>query len=309
MMLSNTQNLRITHHGIKLLPIYSVIGGTSSEDLAKKISKKLKSKFIKCDLRVFPDGESKITLEGIPKGQIIVVQSIYPPVDSNLVRALALVSQARKHSSKVFVVIPYLGYARQDRAFLPGEIITMDLVAKMFKAAGASKIIVVDIHSMIALDHLQIPATNVSAVGELVNYFKKLKLKDPLIVSPDKGGIERAKNFAKSFGTDYIYLEKHRDRKTGEVTIKSTNHHEVKGRDLIIVDDMISTGGSIVKAAQYLKKQKCGKIYACCTHALLIGDAEIKIRKAGVAKIISTNSVPCKTNTVDISSIIAKALV
>lgn len=292
-----------------MLSGYSVIGGTSSEDLAKKIASKLKSKFIKCELRVFPDGESKITLAGIPKGKVIVVQSIYPPVDSNLIRALALVSQARKHSSQVFVVIPYLGYARQDRAFLPGEIITMDLVAKMFKAAGASKIIVVDIHSMIALDHLQIPATNVSAVGELVKYFKKLKLKDPLVVSPDKGGIERAKNFAKIFGSDYIHLEKHRDRKTGEVTIKSTNHHEVKGRDLIIVDDMISTGGSIMKAAQYLKKQKCGKIYACCTHALLIGDAEKKLKKAGVTKIISTNSIPCKTNNVDISPIIVKALV
>ncbi|MDE1769216.1 MAG: ribose-phosphate diphosphokinase [Thaumarchaeota archaeon] len=288
---------------------FSVIGGTSSEDLAKKIAKKLKSKFIKCELRVFPDGESKITLEGTPNGKVIVVQSIYPPVDSNLIRALALVSQARKFSSQVYVVIPYLGYARQDRAFLPGEIITMDLVAKMFKAAGASKIIVVDIHSMIALDHLLIPATNVTAVGELVKYFKTLKLKDPLVVSPDKGGIERAKNFAKSFDTNFIYLDKHRDRKTGEVTIKSTNHHEVKGRDLIIVDDMISTGGSIMKAAQYLKKQKCGKVYACCTHALLIGDAEKKIKKAGVTKIISTNSVPCKTNNVDISPVIVKALV
>jgi ribose-phosphate pyrophosphokinase len=288
---------------------YSVVGGTSSEDLAKKIAKKLKSKFIKCELRIFPDGESKITLSGVPKGKVVVVQSIYPPVDSNLIRALALVSEARKYSSQVFVVIPYLGYARQDRAFLPGEIITMDLVAKMFKSAGAYKIIVVDIHSMIALDHLQIPATNVSAVGELVKYFKKLNLKNPLVVSPDKGGIQRAKHFAKIFGSDHIHLEKHRDRKTGEVSIKSTNHREVKGRDLILVDDMISTGGSIIKASQYLKKQKCGKVYACCTHALLIGDAEKKLRKAGVTKIISTNSIPCKTNTVDISSIIVKALV
>lgn len=288
---------------------FSVIGGTSSEELAKKIASKLQSKFIKCELRVFPDGESKITLKGVPKGKAVVIQSIYPPVDSNLIRALALVSQAKKTSSQVFVVIPYLGYARQDRAFLPGEIITMDLVAKMFKAAGASKIIVVDIHSMIALDHLQIPAKNVSAIGELVNYFKKLKLKDPLVVSPDKGGVERARNFANLLGTDFIALDKHRDRKTGEVTIKTTDHHEVKGRDLILVDDMISTGGSIIKAAQYLRKQKCGKIYAACTHALLITDAEKKIIKSGVTKIVSTNTIPCKTNVVDISSIIAKALV
>src|SRR5574338_735686 len=103
--------------------------------------------------------------------------------------------------------------------------------------------------------------------------------------------MERARNFANLLGTDFIALDKHRDRKTGEVTIKTTDHHEVKGRDLILVDDMISTGGSIMKASQYLKKQKCGKIYACCTHALLIGDAEKKIKKAGVTKIISTNSI------------------
>lgn len=287
---------------------FSVIGGTSSEDLARKIASKLKSKFIKCELRVFPDGESKITLKGIPKGKVVVVQSIYPPVDSNLVRALALVSQARKHSSQVFVVIPYMGYARQDRAFLPGEVITMSLVAKMFKAAGASKIIVVDIHSMIALDHLQIPAKNVSAIGELVKYFKKLKLKDPLVVSPDKGGVERARNFARLLGVDFIALDKHRDRKTGEVTIRSTDHHEVRNRDVILVDDMISTGGSIMKAAQFLRKQKCGKIYASCTHALLIADAERKIKKAGVTKIVSTNTIPCKTNIVDISPVVVKAL-
>lgn len=287
---------------------FTILGGTSSEDLAKKIATKLKSKYIKCELKVFPDGESKVTVHGKPKGKIVVVQSIYPPVDSNLIRALAITLQARKYSSDIYVVIPYMGYARQDRAFLQGEIVTMSLVAKMFKAVGASRIIVVDIHSNIALDHLQLPAMNVTAIGELVKYFKKLKLKDPLVVSPDKGGIVRAKNFAALLGVDFIALEKHRDRKTGEVKIMPKNHHQVKNRDLILVDDMISTGGSIVKAAEYLKKQKCGKIYASCTHALLIGDAEKKIKRAGVTKIISTNTIPCKTNIVDVSSVIAKAL-
>ncbi len=262
-----------------------------------------------CELRVFPDGESKITLKDKPKGKTIVVQSIYPPVDSNLIRSLAIVSQARSCSSQVYAVIPYMGYARQDRQFLPGEIITMELVAKMFKAAGATKIIVVDIHSITALRQLQIPAKNVSAVEELVKYFKKLSLNDPLVVSPDKGGIERAENFANLLGVDYIALEKHRDRKTGNVVIKSKGLDGVKGRDMIIVDDMISTGGSIVKAAEFLKKQKSGKIYACCTHALLIGDAEKNIIKSGVTKIISTNTIPNKTSLVDVSSIIVKAII
>ena len=291
-----------------MLTDFTVIGGPSSEQLAKKIASRLKSKFIGCELRVFPDGESKITLKGKPSGKVIVVQSIYPPVDSNLVRCLAITSEARKSSSHVYVVIPYMGYARQDRQFLPGEITTMEIVAKMFKSAGATKMMVVDIHSTTALEHLEIPAKNISAVEELARYFKKMSLVDPLVVSPDKGGVERARNFAKALGVEYIALEKQRDRKTGNVAIKSKGLDGVKGRDVILVDDMISTGGSIVKAAEFLKKQKSGKVYACCTHALLIGDAEKNITKAGVTKIISTNTIPGKTSIVDVSGIIAKAL-
>ncbi len=288
---------------------FTVLGGTSSEQLAKKLASKLRSRYIKTELRVFPDGESKMTLGEKPSGRLIVVHSIYPPVDSNLIRALSLVSQAKKHSSQVYAVIPYLGYSRQDRQFLPGEIVTASLVAKLFKAAGATRVIVVDIHSMIALGLYQIPITNVSAIEELVKYCKKLSLKDPLVVSPDTGGIQRARNFANLLGVDYITLDKYRDRKTGKVTIKQKDHHQVKGRDLIIVDDMISTGSSIVKAVEHLKKQKCGRIYATCTHALLIGDAEKRIKKAGVTKIISTNTIPGKTSIVDVSSVITKAII
>ena len=294
---------------MSLLASYTVIGGKASEDLAKKIAKKLKASYLKSELRIFPDGESKITISGKPKGKIVVVQSTYPPVDSNLIQALSLVSKAKKYSSQVIVVIPYLGYARQDKEFLPGEVITMSIVANMLKAAGASKVIVVDIHSKMALNHFKIAARNVSAIPELVKYFKKLNLKDPLVVSPDLGGIARARDFANQFGAKFIALKKHRDRKTGMVEIRSKNQKQVKGRDLVLVDDMISTGGSIVKAAEFLKKQKCRNIYAACTHALLIGDAEKRIRKAGVSKIVSTNTIPGKTGLVDVSPIIAKAIV
>ncbi len=291
-----------------LLANFSVIGGKSSEDVARKIATKLKGKYIKSELRIFPDGESKITINGKPGGKIIVVQSTYPPVDSNLIQALVLVSKAKKYSSQVIAVIPYLGYARQDKEFLPGEVITMSLVANMFKAAGATKIIVVDIHSKMALNHFKITARNVSAIPELVKHFKKLHLKDPLVVSPDLGGIARARDFANQLGVNFIALKKYRDRKTGVVEIRSKNQKHVKGRDMILVDDMISTGGSIVKAAEFLKRQKCRNIYAACTHALLIGDAEKRIRKAGVSKIISTNTIPGKTALVDVSPLISKAI-
>ncbi len=293
-----------------MLTNFTVIGGKALEDLARKIATKLKAKYLKSELRIFPDGESKLTVSGKPKnGRMIVVQSTYPPVDSNLIQALSLVSKARKYSSQVYAVVPYLGYARQDKEFLPGEVVTMSLVANMFKAAGATKVIVVDIHSKMALNHFKIPAKNVSAISELVKYFKKLKLKDPLVVSPDLGGIARARDFAKLFGTKFIALKKYRDRKTGSVVIKSANQKQVKGRDMILIDDIISTGGSIVKATEFLKKQKCRNVYAACTHALLIGDAEKTIRKAGVSKIVSTNTIPNKTSVVDVSPVIVKAIV
>ena len=287
----------------------SVISGKSSEDLARKLSRRIKANLVKSEVRIFPDGESKITLSGnISKRKSIVVQSIYPPVDTNLVQALSLISKAKEISSEVIAVIPYMGYARQDREFLPGEIVTMKVLANLFKGVGASKIIAVDIHSKMGLKHFTIKSKNVTAIPDLVKYFKKLSLKNPLVVSPDQGGKNRAKEFAEKFESEYISLEKKRDRKTGKVQIKTKNSDTVVGRDLILVDDMISTGGSIIKATQFLKKQKCKRVYVACTHALLINDAEKKIKKAGVTSIVSTNTIPGKTSVVDISSTIAKAI-
>ena len=286
----------------------SVIAGKSSEDLARKLSRKIKANLVKSQIRVFADGESKIILKGnLSKKRSIVVHSIYPPVDTNLIRALSLISKAKETSLEVIAVIPYMGYARQDKEFLPGEIVTMKVLGKLFKGAGASKIIVVDIHSIIGLKHFKIKSKNVTAIPDLVKYFKKLSLKNPLVVSPDQGGKERAKEFAKEFELEYIALEKKRDRKTGKVQIKTKNV-EVVNRDLILVDDMISTGGSIIKATQFLKKQKCKRVFVACTHALLMNDAEKRIKKAGVTNIISTNTIPGKTSIVDISNTIVKAI-
>ena len=287
----------------------SLIAGNSSKDLARKISKKLKANLVKSEVKIFPDGESKITLKGkLSKSKTIVVQSIYPPVDSNLIQALSLISKAKEYSTEVIVVVPYLGYARQDREFLPGEIATMKVLGQLFKGAGASKIIVVDIHSKIGLKHFKIKSENLSAIPDLARYFQKINLKNPLVVSPDQGGIERAKEFADKFGSDFVALKKQRDRKTGKVQIKTGGLDEVIDRDMILVDDMISTGGSIIKAAEFLKKQKCNRIFVTCTHALLMNDAEKKIRKAGVTRIISANTIPGNSSIVDVSSTIAKAI-
>jgi len=289
--------------------LINIIAGNSSEELARKVSKKIKANLIKSEVKVFPDGESKITLKGkFSKNKTIVIQSVYPPVDSNLIQLLSIISKAKENSNEVIAVIPYLGYARQDREFLPGEIVTMKVLGSLFKGVGLSKIIVIDIHSKIGLKQFKIKSENLTAIPDLVKHFKKIKMENPLIVSPDQGGKERAEKFAKESNLDFIALQKFRDRKTGKVKIKNGDLNDVKGRDLILVDDMISTGGSIVKATEFLKKQKCKRVFVACTHALLINNAEKKIKDAGVTKIISTNSIPGKTSVVDIADTIVKAI-
>ena len=287
---------------------FTVIGGGASKDLARRLARRLRAVYIETETKIFPDGESKITLQKITKKSVIlVVQSTYPPVDTNMLQALSIISQVRKISSRTYAIIPYMGYARQDKQFLSREVITMSVVAKMLQSAGAKKVIVVDIHSNTALNHFNIPTENISAIPELAKYFKKLNLKNPLVVSPDAGGSSRSKKFASLLKSDFIVLKKHRDRKTGRVNIQTTKA-DVQGKDLIIVDDMISTGGSVIKAAQFLKKQKCKRVFVACTHGLLVGDAEKKIRKAGVSRIISTNTIPGNTSKVDVSGILAKSV-
>ena len=291
-----------------MLVNFTVIGGNASKDLAKRIARRLKAKYVDADTRTFPDGESKITFRhNLKKSVVLVVQSTYPPVDTNLLQILSIISEVKKISSKIYAIIPYMGYARQDRQFLNGEIATMSVVAKMLQAAGAKKAIVVDIHSKTALRHFKIPTENVSAIPELVKYLKKLKLKNPVVVSPDTGGSLRAKKFADVLKSDFIVLKKSRNRKTGKVSIQSTKA-DVNGKDLIIVDDIISTGGSVVKATQFLKKQKCKRVFVVCTHGLLVGDAEKNIKKAGVTQIISTNTIPRSISKVDVSGVIAQAV-
>ena len=287
---------------------FTVVGGSASSDLAKKIARKLKAPYIKTEKKTFPDGESKITINQIPKKSIVlVVQSTYPPVDTNLLELISIVSKIQKFSSKVYAIIPYMGYARQDREFLGGEIVTIGVVGRLLKASGVKKILTVDMHSKLALKELNISSENVSAMGELVKYFQKMGLKDPLVVSPDLGGKDRAQAFANLLKTDFIALKKHRDRKTGKVNILS-GKVEVKNRDLILVDDMISTGGSIVKATQFLKKQKCKRVFVACTHALLVNEAAKKIKSAGVSQIVSTNTIPGDSAKVDVSKVISDAL-
>lgn len=287
---------------------YAVMGDPNSK-LAKKIAKKLKAKYLKTKIRIFPDGESQITVVGnSEKRKIIVVQSTHPPVNTNIIHSLFLIAKAREMSSQVCAVIPYMGYAKQDKEFLKGEIISLSIIAKLFQSAGATRIIVVDFHSTKALDFFKIPIKNLSTVDLFVQHFKKLQLINPLVVSPDLFWKENSKKFANSLDTISIALNKHRNRKTGNLTILSKKPKLTGKQDLVIFDDMVSTGGSVIKTIEFLGKKNFKRIFLACTHPVFIGNSETRLKNAGVSQIIGTNSVEGKFAKIDLSDLIVKSI-
>ena len=289
----------------------SIIAGPSSVDLATAIAKHLDAELVPVDLRIFPDGESKIKMRRVDKDYCIVVQSTYPPTDRHLLQALMMIKRCSEDgAANVCAVMPYMAYSRQDRAFLDGEVVSMALVAKLIETVGTKRLITVDIHSPASLSYFTIDTQNISAVGLLADYAAvKIKPNAPIVVSPDMGGAKRAVKFARMLGTDMVALKKSRDKDTAEVIIEEKElNSSVVGRDLILLDDMISTGESIVEACRFLRRYKPNKIYAICTHALLIGDATTRIKAAGVEEIISTNSVPGTNAKVDLAPLITTKL-
>ena len=283
-----------------------MIAGPASSDLADRVAKRLSAHLVAAELRVFSDGESKMKMGRVGKN-CIIVQSTYPPADTHLMQALMMAVRCAEGARDVCAVIPYLAYARQDRAFLEGEVVSIALVAKLLQSAGVGHVITVDIHSQLAMSYFA-SVQNVSSIPLLAEYASKMKLRRPIAVSPDAGGADRAKEFAKHSKTDMLALKKSRDRTTGEVTVDEKLDIDVSGRDAILIDDMISSGGSIVKAAEVLHKKGAGKVYAMCAHALLIGDAAQRLKAAGVQDIIATNSVPGEYAKVDLSPAIAEVV-
>ena len=283
-----------------------MIAGPASPDLADRVAKGLGAHLVATELRVFSDGESKIKIDKMGKN-CVIVQSTYPPADTHLMQALMMAIKCADGAHDVCAVIPYLAYARQDRAFLEGEVVSIALVAKLLQSAGVRHVVTVDIHSKLAMSHFA-SVENVSSIPLLAEYASRMMLCRPIAVSPDAGGADRAKEFAKHSKIDALVLKKSRDRTTGEVKVEEKLDIDVSGRDALLVDDMISSGGSIVKAAEVLHNRGAGKVYAMCAHALLIGDAAQKIKAAGVQDIIATNSVPGEYAKVDLSPAIVEVV-
>ncbi|MGD1836434.1 MAG: ribose-phosphate diphosphokinase [Nitrososphaeraceae archaeon] len=287
-----------------------IISGPSSIKLAENISNLLNINLVYPELKIFDDGESRIRINGISNKNCIIVQSLYPPVDRHIMQLLMIVQKCKiENAEKITAIIPYMAYARQDKVFQDGEIISIALLSKLLKSLGVDKIITIDIHNEISETYFSMEFINISAIPTLAKYIiNNYKLKDPIVVSPDKGGLKRAQKFADIIKSEVTFLKKTRDRNTGKVIMEDRTDTNFENKDILLVDDMISTGSSIIEACKILKQKNVHKIYVICTHALFLNNALPKIKDIGINNIISTNSIPNECGSVDISQIISETI-
>jgi ribose-phosphate pyrophosphokinase len=286
-----------------------VIVGPASVELAEKISRQTGFERVPVASRTFPDGESYVRLEGNVEGEhVAIVQTTCAPQDSRLMQLAFIAGAAKRNKAKkVTAVIPYLGYARQDKIFLQGENISIETIANMLKAAGVDQLVTVNVHEANALKLFPFEAKSVSAIPLLAEYFVQKGIKKAFALSPDKGAMYIAQQAQTILLGNVGHLEKHRDRYTGQTT-QTASHLDVKGKTVIIFDDIISTGGTIVGAAKILREQGAAHVYTACVHGLLIGDAEKRILDAGVEEIVATDSAPGKTSKVSLAPLLSQEL-
>lgn len=286
-----------------------IIPGPASKQLGKKVAELLDVEAVPLIFKSHPDGESYVRLEGtVENEEIAVVQTMSPPQDTRLMQLALITDAAKRHgATKITAVVPYLAYARQDRVFLKGEAVSIEVVARMLKATGTDSLITANVHQEKVLTKFPFPAKTISAIPLLAEFFRQKGFDKAFALAPDKGALWLVEEAKKVLGGECGYLEKHRDRYTGHITIEE-KAFDVKGKTAIIFDDVISTGGTIALAAKNMKEADAAKVYAACIHPLLIGDAEKRILEAGVEEIVGTDSVESHVSKVSLAPLISKAL-
>ncbi|MDI6786056.1 MAG: ribose-phosphate pyrophosphokinase [bacterium] len=288
-----------------------IFSGNSNRKLAEEICDYL---FIPlCDVEVssFSDGETFVQInENVRGADVYIIQSTCPPVNQNLMELLIMIDAVRRSSARrITAVIPYYGYARQDRKVQPRVPITSKLVANLITTAGARRVLSMDLHAGQIQGFFDIPVDHLYAAPVLIDYFKDKKIDNLVIVSPDAGGVERVRAFAKRLKASIAIIDKRRiDTNKAEVM---NIIGEIKNKNLIILDDIIDTGGTIVKAISALKNQGAKDVYVACTHPVFSGKAIERLSKAEIKEIVVTNTLPLEKqakNTNIISLSVAKLL-
>ena len=277
-----------------------IIGGPASQLLASRVARELGTNPTLCDFNRFPDGEVYTCIQDEQLEDVTIIQST--TTDSDLVYLLQMID-ACEDASRINVVIPYMGYARQDKKFKTGEPISARAVARTI---NADKVFTVNIHEKSVLDYFNAPATDLDATKLLGSYMGLLNLTDTLIVAPDSSALVLAKSAASELGLEYDYLEK--TRLSGDTVVIKTKDIDVTGRDVVLIDDMIATGGTMAESIKLLNKQGAKDVYLACIHPVLTRNAVIRLFNAGVRDIFATDTIEKAQSCVSVAPLIASAI-
>ncbi|HKY05879.1 MAG TPA: ribose-phosphate pyrophosphokinase [Blastocatellia bacterium] len=294
-----------------------VFSGNANRPLAEEICQHLGIEIGQANTGRFSDGEYNFQiLENVRGEDCFLVQPTCPPVDSNLMELLIMLDAFRRSSAKrITAVIPYYGYARKDRKDRPRVPISAKLTANLISGAGADRVLLFDLHAGQIQGFFDIPADHLYAAPVLVGHFQQLELPNLTVVAPDAGGVERARAYAKRLGAELAIIDKRRDYdRSGEVEVLHVVG-EVKGRTALIIDDMIDTAGTLVKAGEALIKNGAGVVYASATHAVFSGPAVERIEASPIKEVVVTNTIPtenaCRSKKVrclSVAKILAEAI-
>lgn len=269
-----------------------VFTGNSNKPLALEICEHLGITLGKSEVKSFSDGEVYVDIQESVRGvEVYVVQSTCLPCNNNLMELLIMLDAFKRASAvSVTAVIPYYGYARQDRKVAPRTPISAKLVADLITVAGATRVVCVDLHAGQIQGFFNIPVDHLYATPVLLNYIKENFHDDIVVVSPDAGGVERARALAKRLGANLAIVDKRRPAPNVSEVMNIIG--DIEGKTAIILDDMIDTAGTITQAAEALKKQGAKQVYACCTHAVLSGPAIERLEKSPIKELVVTNTIP-----------------
>ena len=269
-----------------------ILSGTSNLSLSKNIARQLKLKLVNTNIKSFADGEVYVEInENIRGNSVFVIQSTSTPANDNLMELLLCIDALRRSSAKnITAVIPYFGYARQDRKVVPRTSISAKLVSNLITNAGASRIVTVDLHSGQIQGFFDIPVDNLFTTPLFARYIKKnLKNKNLICVSPDVGGVQRTRGLATKINVDLAIIDKRRLQPGKSQVMRIIGN--VQNKECIIVDDIIDSGGTIVNAVDALIREGAKSVYVFVTHAVLSGEAINKIKKSKINKLIITDSI------------------
>jgi ribose-phosphate pyrophosphokinase len=269
-----------------------VFSGTAHDQLAKDICAHMGIPLGEATLEPFPDGEINLKVECDVRGaDVFVVQPTCPPVHDNLFKLLSFADCLRRASAdRITAVIPYFGYARKDRKDEGRVPINAKLVANLIVAAGVNRVVAVDLHAAQIQGFFDIPVDHLYARPVIMDHIVKFGLDDLVILSPDVGGVKLARAYAKDLGCDIAIVDKR--RLSGDTTVVENVVGSVKGRDVVIIDDMVATGGSIADAARIARERGGKRIFIVATHAVLAGNAVQKLNASPAEKIVFTDTIP-----------------